>query len=90
MEVIENEQYTGPVNVTAPEPVSMKEFGKTTGDVMHRPHWLPAPSIAFRMLFGEMSMLILQGQQVLPEKALNLGFTFTYPHLKHALHDLLQ
>ncbi|MDM5317949.1 TIGR01777 family oxidoreductase [Fictibacillus sp. b24] len=87
---IENEQYSGPVNVTAPHPVTMKEFGQVTGDVMHRPHWLPAPSIAFKLLFGEMSMLILKGQQVLPDKALNNGFQFTYPHLKGALHDLLQ
>ncbi|KZE65601.1 epimerase [Fictibacillus phosphorivorans] len=89
-ETIENEQYSGPVNVTAPNPVTMKEFGQVIGDVMHRPHWLPAPSIAFRFLFGEMSMLILKGQQVLPDKALNNGFQFSYPHLKGALHDLLQ
>jgi uncharacterized protein len=89
-ESIEKEQYAGPVNVTAPHPVTMKEFGQVTGDVMHRPHWLPAPSIAFKLLFGEMSMLILKGQQVLPEKALDAGYTFKYPHLKGALHDLLQ
>jgi uncharacterized protein len=89
-EAIENEQYSGPVNVTSPHPVKMKEFGQVTADVMHRPHWLPAPSIAFKIMFGEMSMLILKGQHVLPEKAGNLGYTFTYPHLKGALHDLLQ
>jgi uncharacterized protein len=89
-DAILNTQYTGPVNVTSPHPVTMKEFGQVTGDVMHRPHWLPAPSIAFKLLFGEMSMLILKGQQVLPEKALDAGYTFKYPHLKGALHDLLQ
>lgn len=89
-DVIENEQYTGPVNVTSPHPVTMREFGQATGDVMHRPHWLPAPTFAFKLLFGEMSMLILKGQQVIPEKAQKLGFHFTYPHLKGALHDLLQ
>lgn len=89
-DAILNTQYTGPVNVTSPHPVTMKEFGQVTGAVMHRPHWLPAPSIAFKLLFGEMSMLILKGQQVLPEKALGAGYTFKYPHLKGALHDLLQ
>ncbi|MQR96134.1 TIGR01777 family oxidoreductase [Fictibacillus phosphorivorans] len=89
-EAIENEQYSGPVNVTSPHPVTMKEFGLVIGDVMHRPHWLPAPSIAFKIMFGEMSMLILKGQQVLPEKAQNLGYNYSYPHLKGALHDLLQ
>lgn len=85
-----NDKYEGPVNVTAPGPVTMKEFGQVTGDVMHRPHWLPAPSLAFKLIFGEMSMLILKGQQVLPEKAMNLDFSFKFPHLKGALHDLLQ
>jgi uncharacterized protein len=89
-EALQNDKYEGPVNVTAPGPVTMKEFGQVTGDVMHRPHWLPAPSLAFKLLFGEMSMLILKGQQVLPEKAMNLDFSFKYPHLKGALHDLLQ
>ena len=89
-EVLQNDKYEGPVNATAPGPVTMKEFGQVTGDVMHRPHWLPAPSFAFKLLFGEMSMLILNGQQVLPEKAMNLDFSFKFPHLKGALHDLLQ
>jgi uncharacterized protein len=89
-EALQNDKYEGPVNVTAPGPVTMKEFGQVTGDVMHRPHWLPAPSLAFKLLFGEMSMLILKGQQVLPEKAMNLDFSFKFPHLKGALHDLLQ
>jgi NAD dependent epimerase/dehydratase family enzyme len=89
-ETIKNEQYTGPVNATAPNPVTMKEFGEIIGDVMNRPHWLPAPSFMFKLLFGEMSMLILKGQQVVPEEALDKGFTFQFPHLKGALQDLLQ
>jgi uncharacterized protein len=89
-EAIDDDQYSGPVNITAPQPVTMKKFGQITGDVMHRPHWLPTPSIVFKLIFGEMSMLILKGQQALPEKAMNLGFEFKFPHLKGALHDLLQ
>jgi uncharacterized protein len=89
-EALENEKYEGPVNVTAPQPVTMKELCQVIGEVMNRPHWLPAPSFAFKLLFGEMSMLILKGQQVHPEKAINLSFSFKFPHLKGALHDLLQ
>ncbi|MBY6038374.1 TIGR01777 family oxidoreductase [Fictibacillus nanhaiensis] len=89
-EVINNEAYSGPVNITAPHPVTMKEFGQVTGDVMNRPHWLPAPSFAFKLIFGEMSMLILEGQQVLPEKAVHRGYSFKYSHLKGALQDLIQ
>jgi uncharacterized protein (TIGR01777 family) len=89
-ETIDNERYKGPVNTTAPNPVTMKEFGEIIGDVLKRPHWLPAPSFMFKLVFGEMSMLILKGQQVLPEKAMHNGFTFKYPNLKRALQDLLQ
>lgn len=80
---------SGPVNAVSPNPVTMNEFGKTIGKVLHRPHWLPAPSFALKLVLGEMSLLILEGQKVLPEKALEDGFTFTYPHLDKTLQDIL-
>jgi uncharacterized protein len=89
-EVITNPAYEGPVNVTAPHPVTMKEFGQVIADVTKRPHWLPAPAITFRLLLGEMSMLILKGQHVLPETALNNGYHFKFPHIKGALQHLIQ
>ncbi|WP_310262004.1 TIGR01777 family oxidoreductase [Fictibacillus barbaricus] len=89
-ETFDNEGYSGPVNAASPNPVTMKEFGEIIGGVLKRPHWLPAPSFMFKLVFGEMSMLILKGQQVLPEKAMDNGFTFKYPNLKRALQDLLQ
>ncbi len=80
---------SGPVNAVSPNPVTMNEFGKTIGNVLNRPHWLPAPAFALKMVLGEMSLLILEGQKVLPEKALEDGFTFTYPHVDKALQDIL-
>ncbi|PMC33847.1 TIGR01777 family protein [Bacillus sp. UMB0899] len=80
---------SGPVNAVSPNPVTMNEFGKTIGKVLHRPHWLPAPSFALKLVLGEMSLLILEGQKVLPEKALEDGFTFTYPHLDKTLQNIL-
>ncbi|HZH62269.1 MAG TPA: TIGR01777 family oxidoreductase [Metabacillus sp.] len=80
---------SGPVNAVSPNPVKMNQFGKTIGNVLNRPHWLPAPSFALKMLLGEMSLLILEGQKVLPEKALDDGFTFIFPHLEKALQDLI-
>lgn len=89
MEHIIDSTISGPVNAVSPNPVKMNQFGKTIGNVLKRPHWLPAPSFALKMLLGEMSLLILEGQKVLPEKALDDGFTFTFPHLEKALQDIL-
>ncbi|MBM4765073.1 TIGR01777 family oxidoreductase [Bacillus sp. B15-48] len=85
---IENEQLRGGINFTAPEPESMREFSKELADVLGRPHWLPVPEFALRVLLGEMSLLVLKGQKVLPEKLLSHGFTFTYPNLRLAFKDL--
>ncbi|AIE59139.1 TIGR01777 family oxidoreductase [Bacillus methanolicus] len=87
---IENERLSGPVNFTAPYPVTMKEFGKTLGSVLHRPHWLPVPEIALKLILGEMSILVLEGQKVLPAKLEENGFTFLFPDLKSALKDIYQ
>lgn len=86
--VIEHEKINGPVNVTAPHPVEMKVFGKTLAKILRRPHWLPVPAFALNILLGEMSMLITEGQRVLPEKALHHGFQFQYNHVREALEQL--
>ncbi|WP_210611151.1 TIGR01777 family oxidoreductase [Priestia flexa] len=86
---IVNQDIQGPVNVTAPTPVQMKEFGQTVGAVLHRPHWLPAPSFGLKLMLGEMSMIILEGQRVIPEKMIQHNYHFTYTKLEDALQDLL-
>ncbi|MGM0902329.1 MAG: TIGR01777 family oxidoreductase [Bacillota bacterium] len=85
---IENNDVRGPVNFTAPEPVQMQEFGKTIATVLNRPHWLPLPGFALKLLLGEMSLLVLEGQRVLPEALLHHGFSFQYPHLFPALKEI--
>ncbi|MDW0117528.1 TIGR01777 family oxidoreductase [Sporosarcina thermotolerans] len=86
---VRSERLRGPVNVTAPFPLRMKEFGKTIGSVLGRPHWIPAPSIAMRMALGQKSKLVLEGQKVLPKVLLEKGFDFEFPKLESALRDLL-
>ncbi|KPL58723.1 TIGR01777 family oxidoreductase [Rossellomorea vietnamensis] len=88
--VAETEGIEGPVNVTAPSPVTMKEFGKTLGTVLGRPHWIPVPSLALKVAMGEMSALVLEGQKVLPSVLSEHGFQFQYPELKSALKDIYQ
>lgn len=85
---IENNKVNGPVNFTAPSPVKMEQFGETLSSVINRPHWMPVPSFALKILLGEMSILVLEGQRAIPEKLLEAGFTFSYPELKDALQEI--
>lgn len=86
---VENDRLRGPVNVTAPSPAKMKDFGKTIGSVLGRPHWIPAPSIAMKLALGQKSKLVLEGQKVLPKVLLENGFDYEFPDLESALRDLL-
>jgi uncharacterized protein len=86
--VMENEQVHGPVNFTAPSPVTMNEFGSTLAGVLGRPHWLPVPGSALRILLGEMSTLVVDGQKVLPDVLTKQGYLFKYPELKTALKNI--
>jgi uncharacterized protein (TIGR01777 family) len=82
-------QVQGAFNLTSPEPVTNATFGKTLGKVMHRPYWIPAPGFVLKLVLGELSTLILEGQRVIPERLLEAGFRFRFPSLEAALTDLL-
>jgi uncharacterized protein (TIGR01777 family) len=83
------QQGSGVFNATAPNPVQMEEFCRTLGQVLARPSWLPVPAPALELLLGEAAQVVLTGQKVIPQAALQLGFPFQYPHLKEALRQLL-
>jgi uncharacterized protein (TIGR01777 family) len=86
---VDTPDVTGPVNLTAPAPVTNAEFAQTLGRVLHRPALMPAPAFALRLLLGEMAdALILNGQRVLPAKATLHGFEFRYPDLESALRAI--
>lgn len=85
---IHNKEISGPVNASAPNPVTNDEFGRTVGKVYHRPHWFPVPGFLIKAVVGELSVVLLQGQRVIPQKALDHGFQFTFPTLTDALEDL--
>jgi len=86
---IESQQIAGPVNVTAPHPVTNEEFTKTLGQVLHRPTVLPAPAFALRLALGEFSQEVLAGVKVLPRRLQDSGFEFSYPELEPALRHVL-
>ncbi len=85
IELMHNSQASGPVNATAPNPVTNKEFCETLGQVMHRPCWATVPAFALRLALGEMADMLLTGQRVIPAVAQKLGFEFRYPNLRDAL-----
>jgi uncharacterized protein (TIGR01777 family) len=85
---IQNEHISGPVNATAPNPVTNEELGRAIAAAWHRPHWLPLPAFMLKLMFGELSTLLLDGQKVLPHVLLNHGFEFKYPTIDQALRDL--
>ncbi len=80
---------TGPVNMTAPEPVINREFMKAIGKAMHRPSWLPVPGFVLQILFGEGAALLLEGQRAIPKKAQASGYQFINANLDAALADVL-
>ena len=87
---LERPQTTGAFNATAPNPVTMREFARTLGRVLHRPAVAPVPGWVLRMALGEMAEMLLTGQRVLPDAARRLGFAFRYPKLAEALSACLQ
>ncbi len=86
---LSNSAVSGPLNATAPNPVTNREFAKTLGRVLGRPAFVPTPAFALRLALGEMAEeLLLTGQRVLPAKAQSLGCTFRYPLLEPTLRAI--
>ena len=80
---------SGPVNVVAPEAVTMSRFCVVLGRVLHRPSWLPLPGFALHVALGELGTLMTTGQRVNPAKALSGGYVFHYPTLEPALRAIV-
>ena len=88
---IDHDAAYGIYNVTAPTPVINRDFARILGRVLHRPSILPTPAFALRLALGsEMANeMLLSGQRVLPKRAAEEGFEFTYPELEGALRHAL-
>ncbi|WP_409346971.1 TIGR01777 family oxidoreductase [Paenibacillus sp. MBLB4367] len=85
---MDNEQIEGAVNGTGPKPATNDQFGRVLGRALGRPHYFPVPAFMLKLIFGELSVLLLEGQRVLPSKALRHGFQFRYNELEAALRDI--
>ena len=91
LHVVGDDTVRGPVNLTAPNPVTNAEFTKTLGKVLGRPTLLPTPTFALKALFGgdAVDEMFLGGQRVVPAKLEATAYEFRHPHLEPALRALL-
>jgi hypothetical protein len=87
--LLQEKSAQGVYDLTAPNPVTNKEFAQTMGKVMRRPVILPAPAFAFRLAFGEVATLVVDGQRVIPDRLPKHGFKFRYETLEPALRSIL-
>ena len=87
---IDDERWSGPVHATAPQPVSNREFSKALGRALRRPAIVPVPGFALKVLYGGMSKLVLEGQNAVPRRTLELGYRYRHPELDEALRSALK
>jgi uncharacterized protein (TIGR01777 family) len=86
---LDNAAATGPLNGTAPKPVTNYDFTKALGRALGRPTIFPIPRFAMRLRFGEVANILTTGQRVLPKKPLALGYSFQFSDIDAALTDIL-
>ncbi|WP_373185392.1 TIGR01777 family oxidoreductase [Halopseudomonas sp.] len=90
MLLLQNPDCKGPFNANAPNPVTNREFVKTLGKVLGRPAVIPLPAPVLKLALGEMSRLLLTGQNAVPEKVQQIGYQFHFAHLEAALADVVK
>ncbi|TVP87397.1 MAG: TIGR01777 family protein [Thioalkalivibrio sp.] len=88
--LVANGQASGPYNASAPNPVTNAAFTRALGKALKRPTVFPVPAPVLRLLFGEMSELLLVSNRMVPRRLLDEGFEFRYPELEQALHAILE
>ena len=85
----EHESVRGPLNGTAPHPVTNREFTKALGRAIHRPTFMPpVPGFMLKIMFGEFGSILLNSQRAIPKAAEQAGFQFEYPQLESALLEI--
>jgi len=88
LKALDDPEARGPINGTAPEPVRNGEFSKALAGALHRPCLFPVPPLALKVMFGEVSQVVLGSQKVLPKQAQKLGYAFKYANVQGAMKAL--
>jgi uncharacterized protein len=86
--IVMTQEARGPINLTAPHPVTNREFTRSLARAIKRPALFPAPKIALKVVLGEFANFVVTGQRVIPERALALGYHFRYPELDIAFRGI--
>lgn len=86
--LVQTRDVAGPVNATAPHPVTNRQFARALGHAMHRPSFVPVPGFALKVALGEMAESLLTGQRVLPARAQQHGYHFRYPEIDQAFRGI--
>jgi uncharacterized protein (TIGR01777 family) len=86
--IVQTSTVSGPVNATAPYPVTNRHLSRALGHALKRPSLIPAPAFAVKILVGEMADSILTGQRVLPTRAQKEGYHFRYPEIEQAFRGI--
>jgi uncharacterized protein (TIGR01777 family) len=89
LEAVENEAIHGPLNATAPNPVTNEDFTKTLAATVHRPAIFGVPAFALRAALDGFATELLESRRILPAAAARVGFRFQHPELAGALGHLL-
>ena len=84
---LDTEGAAGPLNLTAPEPVTNRELSKTLGRVLGRPAIAPVPALAIKALYGEMAIIVTTGVRAVPRRLQDLGYSFRQGDLERALRS---
>lgn len=87
--LLDHDELSGPVNLSAPQPLTNAELTSTMGRVLHRPTVLPVPGFAIRIPFGDFGADLVGGQRVVPRRLLDAGFEFAHPAFEPALREML-
>ncbi len=84
----EQESISGPVNISAPQLITNAEFTKALARALRRPALLPVPATVLKLVFGELSQMLLQAPRVKPDVLMLNGFHFYYPSIDQALQNI--
>ena len=87
---LDSPDFTGPINASAPNPVTNKEFAHALGRALHRPAVAPIPGLTIKAMYGEMAQIVLKGVRMVPGRAAELGYEFRHPELDEALESTLR